>query len=208
MPSRRIIWRWPEWRKPRRCFIRRRRAAAAAGQSHSGELYNAPQEFREVALGRGHFQVLRRGRNDEGGGIIYGVSDEESRLNVNSATPEELAKLSGMTPDVVAAILDWRDEDNAVSPGGAEAEYYLSLQPPSLPRNGIVPNRSRTADGSRRFAGTAPRARSRVKMDCSAPRATGRTIRRTTRKACRSENAGWSALLTVHSSVRNLKAAG
>src|SRR5207248_8327104 len=50
----------------------------------------------------------------------------------------ELAKLYGMTPDVVAAIVDWRDEDNAVSPGGAEAEYYLSLQPRYQPRNGSL----------------------------------------------------------------------
>src|SRR5207247_6258957 len=73
---------------------------------------------------------------DEGGGIIYGVSDEESRLNANYAAAEDLGKLYGMTPDVVAALIDWRDEDNAVTPGGAEAEYYVGLKPPYLPRNG------------------------------------------------------------------------
>jgi len=69
-------------------------------------------------------------------GVFYGVSDEESRLNVNQATPEELAKLPGLTPDTIAALIDWKDEDNNVSPGGAEAEYYSSLRPPYLPRNG------------------------------------------------------------------------
>src|SRR5213079_710964 len=73
---------------------------------------------------------------DEGGGIIYGVSDEESRLNVYYASAEQLTGIYGMTPDVVAAINDWRDSDNAVTPGGAEAEYYASLKPPYLPRNG------------------------------------------------------------------------
>ncbi|PYI88458.1 MAG: hypothetical protein DME26_03575, partial [Verrucomicrobia bacterium] len=107
-----------------------------SGKNHTGELYDAPEYFREVALGRGQFRVFRQGRRDEGGKIIYGVTDEESRLNLNHAQADELAKLYGMTPEVVAAILDWRDVDNAVTPGGAEAEYYASLQPPYRPRNG------------------------------------------------------------------------
>ena len=104
--------------------------------SHSGALFDSPDQFRNVRLGRGEYSVLHRGRPDEGGGVLYGVSDEESLLNINTASEQELSKLYGMTPDVVAAILDWRDEDDAVSPGGAEAEYYLSLQPPYQPRNG------------------------------------------------------------------------
>ena len=106
------------------------------GKNHSGELYNTPEQFRDVALGRGQFRVVRRARQDEGGGIVYGVSDEESRLNINTADTESLAKLNGMSAEIAAAIADWRDGDNAVTPGGAEAEYYLSLQPPYQPRNG------------------------------------------------------------------------
>ena len=107
-----------------------------SGKNHTGELYNSPEQFREVPLGRGQFSVIRRARQDEGGGIVYGVGDEESRLNVNLADGGSLAKLDGITPQIIAAIADWRDGDNAVSPGGAEAEFYLSLQPPRLPRNG------------------------------------------------------------------------
>ncbi len=61
-------------------------------KNHTGNFYDDAQQFREVLLGRGVFSVLRRGRSDEGGGIVFGVSDEESRLNVNTATGEELAK--------------------------------------------------------------------------------------------------------------------
>ena len=107
-----------------------------SGKNHTGELYNSPEQFREVALGRGQFSVIRRARQDEGGGLVFGVSDEESRLNINTAEAETLTKLDGLTPQIFASIADWRDGDNAVSPGGAEAEYYLSLQPPYLPRNG------------------------------------------------------------------------
>ena len=109
-----------------------------SARSHSGTLFDSAEQFRDIRFGRGQFRVFHRGRPDEGGGVIYGVSDEESRLNVNTAAAEELGKLYQMTPDIVAAIMDWRDEDNTVSPGGAEAEYYLSLQPPYHPRNGAV----------------------------------------------------------------------
>jgi competence ComEA-like helix-hairpin-helix protein len=114
------------------------RQRSRSARNHSGGLSDSAEQFRDVRFGRGQFRVFHRGRPDEGGGILYGVSDEESRLNVNNAAAEELNKLYGMTPDVVAAILDWRDEDSSVTPGGAEAEYYLSLQPPYLPRNGPV----------------------------------------------------------------------
>jgi competence ComEA-like helix-hairpin-helix protein len=112
------------------------RERSRSGRHHSGELYDAPEQFRDVAFGRGQFRVFCRGREEEGGGLRYGISDEESRLNVNVASAEELGKLYGMTPDVVAAILDWRHADNTATPGGAEWEYYASLQPPSQPRNG------------------------------------------------------------------------
>ncbi|MCI0535924.1 MAG: helix-hairpin-helix domain-containing protein [Verrucomicrobiales bacterium] len=111
--------------------VNRKRSA----KNHTGELYDSPQEFRDVPLGRGEFSVFRQGRRTEGGNVIYGLADEESRININQASAEELGKLYGITPDVVAALVDYRDEDNAVTQGGAEMEYYVSLQPPYLPRN-------------------------------------------------------------------------
>lgn len=41
-----------------------------------------------------------------------------------------------MTLDVAAAIVDWRDADSLAGPGGAEADFYASRNPPALPRNG------------------------------------------------------------------------
>lgn len=106
-----------------------------AARNHSGALYDSAADFKEVPLGRGSFSVVRQGRRDEGGKIIYGISDEESRLNINQAKAEELAKLVYMTPEIVAAILDWRDGDNTAIPGGAEADFYMSSPRPLLPRN-------------------------------------------------------------------------
>jgi competence ComEA-like helix-hairpin-helix protein len=109
-----------------------------SAKSHSGALYDAPREFREIRLSRGQFSVLRQGRSDEGGRILYGIADEESRLNINVASSEQLSKIEGMTPEIVAAIQDWRDPDHAARPSGAEAEYYAGLRIPYLPRNGPV----------------------------------------------------------------------
>jgi competence ComEA-like helix-hairpin-helix protein len=107
-------------------------------KSHSGELYDLPEHFREAPFARGHFTVFRQGGADEGGKIMYGITDEESRLNINHASSEQLSKIDGMTPELVAAIRDWRDEDNAARTSGAEAEYYISLRNPYLPRNGPI----------------------------------------------------------------------
>ena len=49
------------------------------------ELYDAPDKFREISFGRGQFSVFHRATPTDGGGIIFGVSDEESRLNINAA---------------------------------------------------------------------------------------------------------------------------
>jgi DNA uptake protein ComE-like DNA-binding protein len=122
--------------KAKALLYRDARDRSRISRSHTGQLYDSPEDFRDVTLGRGEFRVFHRGRAEAGGGIIYGVDDEEGRLNINYASMESLSKIEGMTPDIAAAIIDWRDEDNQVTPGGAEAEYYTSLQPPYLPRNG------------------------------------------------------------------------
>jgi DNA uptake protein ComE-like DNA-binding protein len=104
---------------------------------HTGALYDSSEHFKDVELGRGKFRVIRQGSREEGG-LIYGISDEESRLNVNTAGVEELRKLYGMTPESAAAILDWHDDNNEVTPGGAEAEYYATLRRPYVPRNSTI----------------------------------------------------------------------
>src|SRR6185369_6910302 len=45
-----------------------------SARNHSGELYDAPQEFKDIPFARGQFRVFRQGRADEGGKILYGVS--------------------------------------------------------------------------------------------------------------------------------------
>ncbi len=60
---------------------------------------------------------------------VFGLIDEASKLNLNTATTNMLASLPRMTPELAAAIIDWRDADSNVSMGGAESETYNRLQP-------------------------------------------------------------------------------
>jgi len=82
-----------------------------------------------VRVGDGAFWILRP-EHDDGKEAAYGVVDEASKLNVNTVTAEMLSPLPGMTPEVAAAILDWRDSDSVLSEGGAESEFYLLLRDP------------------------------------------------------------------------------
>jgi competence ComEA-like helix-hairpin-helix protein len=117
-------------------------------KNHTGSLYNDAKDFQDVPLGRGKFQVFRRAPQEEGGGIIYGICDEESRLNLNTAAPTQFTNLAGITVDIIGAIVAWRSAappaaatsgaaaPDAAIPGGANSDYYMSLRPPYLARNG------------------------------------------------------------------------
>ncbi len=113
-------------------------SAQKDGRTPTTRLHDAPLEFRDIELGRGFFRVCRERSASEGGGLVYGVRDEGSRLNVNAAPVTELAKLPGLGEELAGAIADWRDGDSEASPGGAEAEYYAALDPPLRIRNGPI----------------------------------------------------------------------
>jgi general secretion pathway protein K len=64
------------------------------------------------------------------------VTDEAGKLNVNTATKEQLMALPYMEENIADAILDWRDTDEEIRPEGAEAGYYENLPVPYTIRNG------------------------------------------------------------------------
>ncbi len=111
------------------CVTRRQTAT-----SHNGSVYDDNQDFRDIQFGRGHFSVLRPPEGGESG-VVFGVSDEESRLDVNTAATNELTRITGLTASVAAAIVDWRSGTNAQVAGGAGPDYYANLQPPYESRN-------------------------------------------------------------------------
>lgn len=83
---------------------------------------------------------------ESGAAIRYGITPEASRLNLNSASEEELTRLfeNQLTPlgventaELVACLLDWIDEDDEPRPGGAETDdYYSTLTPAYRAKNG------------------------------------------------------------------------
>lgn len=75
----------------------------------------------------------------------YGITPEAGKLNINAASEEEIGRLFedvmvGLQmqnwPDLVAAFLDWRDEDDETRPQGAEQDYYSAPELDYLPKNG------------------------------------------------------------------------
>lgn len=178
-----------------------------SARNHTGALFDAADQFRDVEFGRGQFRVFRQGRGEEGGGMIYGVSDEESRLNVSHASGAELMGLEGMTADVVAAIGDWRDPDHAVSDGGAEEEYYASLRPPRMARNGPFETlrELNMVRGMPRELLLGEDVNQNGLLD---PHENDGAAEWPPDNANGLLEAGWSEHLTVHSAVRDVNAAG
>jgi type II secretory pathway component PulK len=91
-----------------------------------------------VPLGDATFWLLGRGDRQSVSDLPYfGLVDEASKLNVNTATLEMLETLPRMTPELAAAIIDWRDTDRDVtSSNGAEDETYQRRNPAYRCKNG------------------------------------------------------------------------
>ena len=64
------------------------------------------------------------------------VTDEASKLNINTASKGQLLELPEMLEEIADAIIDWRDDDDTPSAGGVEGGYYENLQVGYMARNG------------------------------------------------------------------------
>jgi len=89
-----------------------------------------------VLVGEGAFWIIRPGEDDRQQG--YGLVSEAGKVNLNAAPAEMLADLPEMTAELAAAIVDWRDSDGELTPGGAESEYYLLLPEPYECKNDLL----------------------------------------------------------------------
>jgi len=96
---------------------------------------NNPENFDRIPLGEGTFTVGYSPAGSDSGRIFYGAADEERKININYATREMLESLPGISPDIAASIVDWRDKDDVPDPEGAEDSYYQSLPNPYHSKN-------------------------------------------------------------------------
>ncbi len=77
----------------------------------------------------------------------YTITDEERKLNLNLATPDQLGYIfwhSGAEGEeldtIVDSVLDWKDADDLHRLNGAEEDYYQSLERPYSSKDGPFDN--------------------------------------------------------------------
>lgn len=66
----------------------------------------------------------------------FGLTDEASKILLDAESAKLLIGEANMTDELVDCLVDYLDEDDETSAVGAERDYYASLEPPYLPRNG------------------------------------------------------------------------
>lgn len=65
----------------------------------------------------------------DGMSVTYKITDEERKLNINTAAKETLGRLDGFSQELASAVVDWRDPDSLPLPDGAEDLYYAGVKP-------------------------------------------------------------------------------
>lgn len=108
------------------------------------EEYGSIEEYDEPTQAY-RFSIVADNPDDDEVLVRFGLTDEASKININTAPVEQLVAL--ITPfideedewtaeQIADAILDWRDADRQPRPFGAEAEYYSLLPTPYAVKNG------------------------------------------------------------------------
>lgn len=118
-------------------------AAADAAVNYAFAMLTADQEstvsygsnpYEAMQVGDGYFWILKPNLSDHRE-YEFGLLDEGGKINLNEASLETMLKLPGMTSELANSIIDWRDENQEVTSGGAESEYYLLLSDPYQCKN-------------------------------------------------------------------------
>ena len=132
---------------------------SSAKQLEAGGAFNNPTLFRGIPLipddrslrvptHQVRFSIVAPLLEEEqAGGIRFGVENESGRLHLadllrwDQQQPgsgrKALMNFSNMTEAIADAILDWMDSDAQPRALGAETDYYLGLERPYAPRNGL-----------------------------------------------------------------------
>lgn len=107
--------------------------AMLASQDQSQVSYES-SPYEAIQVGEGYFWVLKPNLSDDSN-YEFGPTDEAGKVNLNEASLETLLKLPAMTSELANSIIDWIDENEEVTTGGAENEYYLLLPNPYQCKN-------------------------------------------------------------------------
>jgi Type II secretion system (T2SS), protein K len=87
----------------------------------------------------GDCSVVILGRDPDGKKMVYDVIREAGKVDLNNSDTPVLMAVPGMTDQIAAAIIDWRDPDDVVQDIGAEASdaAYTGASVPYAPRNDL-----------------------------------------------------------------------
>jgi len=102
--------------------------------SETSGFYGDEESLADQPIGDGTFSLIT-GRRDENGRVIYGITDEAGKLNINTATEDALLAFPEITEEMASSLLDWRDEDSDLRVDGAEDDYYTTLDDPYYCKN-------------------------------------------------------------------------
>jgi type II secretory pathway component PulK len=106
---------------------------------HTGDYwYSDEWTFKQIELTDGYsFDVLAPADSPDDPSLIrFGMIDASSRINLNTAEPDQLSAVLDLNEAQIQSIVDWRDKDSKPLPGGAEQAYYARLDFPYNVRNG------------------------------------------------------------------------
>lgn len=112
-----------------------------ATSAYPGEMPSPVDFYSEaVPVGDAKFWFIGRDTNDweiNLTRVVPGLVDESAKLNLNAPwlTADMIQYLPGMTPQIAAAIMDWRDSDSSLSSNGAEDETYGRYAKPYKTKN-------------------------------------------------------------------------
>lgn len=93
---------------------------------------DCPYEAENLRIGDAAFWLIGRDPNLPATATdpVFGLVDESSKLNLNTANAAMLSALPNMTPELATAILAWRSRNAAT--GAAASNAYAALNPPRL----------------------------------------------------------------------------
>lgn len=107
--------------------------------------HNNSSEFSAQKMGSGVFEVSYEERNSEesGGGKYFGLIDEERKINLNTAEPEEIRRIikqallcdDDKATELTEAIIDWREYGVSKPNGFYSDDYYANLEDPYTPKD-------------------------------------------------------------------------
>lgn len=103
---------------------------------HPTDAFDVYDRMAEAARGTVGGTGSYRIEHWEGGERFDGPADANARIHIARMTGDDLFWLPNMTEDLISRIVDWTDEDDDVSPLGAEVGSYLSQEHAYEPRNG------------------------------------------------------------------------